>query len=167
MKVLTVENDTFDIDEIPDFISDVRYSVLEYSDEETTDFYVKSLLFLESFNDTKAVVNIGDKSVSIPLEWSVIIGDQHTGDLEVMPITTLNDRDFDALVFNPISGFRLDYRSIQISSIYPDVKWYVPKLGYGQLLALPLSDGPAPDCIFVTHAKQNKVPEVLNINWIF
>ena len=48
-------------------------------------------------------------------------------------------------------------------SIYTDVKWYAPKLKFGHLLNVPLSDKPNSPCVlFVKEA--NKLPEVLDIS---
>ena len=39
MKILTVENKTYDINCVPDEIDDIRYCVLDASDPEFVDFY--------------------------------------------------------------------------------------------------------------------------------
>ena len=49
MKILTVENNTYDIDCVPDEIEDIRYCVLDGGDPEFVDFYFLPLIFLESF----------------------------------------------------------------------------------------------------------------------
>ena len=49
MKILTIENDTYDIDCVPDEIEDIRYCVFDGGDEEFQDYYFLPLIFLESF----------------------------------------------------------------------------------------------------------------------
>ena len=37
---------------------------------------------------------------------------------------------------------------IEIIDIYQEVSWYAPKLKNGQMLCIPLSDDPKPDCVY-------------------
>ena len=39
MKILTVENKTYELDDIPDTIDDLRYSILDYSNPGHIDYY--------------------------------------------------------------------------------------------------------------------------------
>ena len=70
------------------------------------------------------------------------------GDLEVIPLTSINDRGFKAFCFNSLSSFRPEFGDIEIVDIYQDVKWYFPKLRPGQLLAVPIDTGPKPRCAY-------------------
>jgi hypothetical protein len=98
----------------------------------------------------------------MPLDWSVVICDPTVGDPEVVSLMSLNDRGFHAFAFNPITGFKPEYPEISITNVYSDVKWYAPKLKFGHLLCVPISDEPESLCIlFVKDAK--KLPEVLDI----
>jgi hypothetical protein len=65
-----------------------------------------------------------------------------------LPLTSINERGFDAFIFNPIKGFKCEYMPIEIVNIYQDVKWYFPKLKPGQLLAIPLTLGSKPLCAY-------------------
>jgi hypothetical protein len=79
----------------------------------------------------------------------MVVGDKECGmDPEVLPLTSINDRGFDALIFNPIKGFRAEYMPIEIVNIYNDVKWYFPKMKNGQLLTVPITEGVNPPCAF-------------------
>jgi hypothetical protein len=69
-------------------------------------------------------------------------------DPEVLPLTSLNERGFDAMCFNPINGFKVEFRPIEIVNIYQDVRWYFPKMKNGQLLTVPLHDGDSPPCVY-------------------
>ena len=63
-------------------------------------------------------------------------------------MTSINERGFDAFVFNPIGGFRCEYYPIEIINIYQDVRWYFPKMKNGQFLTVPISDEENPPCVF-------------------
>ena len=166
MKILTVDNKTYELDEIPDQVEDLRYGVLDYSDPKNVDYYFVPLVFLESFYSPAAVLQIGDHQINVPLDWSMVICDQEVGEPEVVNLMSLNDRGFHAFVFNPITGFSPKYLEIQIKNVYTDVKWYAPKLKFGHLLCVPITDGDNPQCVmFVKEA--NKIPEVLDINVIW
>lgn len=166
MKILTVDNETYDLDEIPDTIEDLRYSILDYSNPGWIDYYFIPLVFLESFYAPAAVINIGGYTISMPLDWSMVICDPSVGDPEVISLMSLNDRGFHAFAFNPITGFQPQYLEVNIVNIYTDVKWYAPKLKFGHLLNIPLHNGPnAPCVLFVKDA--NKLPEVLDISEIW
>ena len=49
MKILTVENDVYEIDHVPDVIDDIRFCVFDTTDPEFMDYYFLPLIFLESF----------------------------------------------------------------------------------------------------------------------
>jgi hypothetical protein len=150
MQILTVENYTYDLNDLPDELEeDLRFSVLDNSNATDSDFFFMPLIFLESFNSPAIVLSIGGNEVQMPLDWCILVGDPHCGsDPEVMPLTSINERGFDALVYNPISSFRFDYAPVEIINIYQDVKWYFPKLKNGHLLTVPLTAGSAPQCAF-------------------
>ncbi len=75
MKILTVENKTYELDEIPDQVEDLRYGILDYSDPKNVDYYFVPLVFLESFYSPAAVLQIGGKLINVPLDWSMVICD--------------------------------------------------------------------------------------------
>jgi hypothetical protein len=162
MKILTIDNVSFDMNELPDEIDDIRYCVLDYSNVETIDYYFMPLIFLESFSSPAADLKIGNYRIQVPLDWSIIIGDKHQGDLEIIQLIHLNDRDFTAFAFNPIKGYIPSFLEISISNIFPDIKWFTPKLKFGNILAVPLSTGKIPLCVFIVKDIQ-KLPEVLDI----
>jgi hypothetical protein len=163
MKILTVDNTSYDLDDIPETVDDLRYGILDYTNPKNVDYYFIPLVFLESFYAPAAVLKIGDYTINMPLDWSVVICDPQCGEPEVVSLMSLNDRGFTAFAFNPITGYKPEYLDISITNIYSDVKWYAPKLKYGHLLCIPLGDGPNPLCVmFVKEA--NKIPEVLDLS---
>lgn len=150
MKILTTENIPFNLNDLPDEIDeDLRFSVLDNSDPARPDFFFMPLIFLESFNSPAIVMNIGDYQLQMPLDWCMAIGDHQTGgDPEILPLTAINERGFDAFIFNPITGFRLEYYPVEIVNVYQEVKWFFPKMKNGQLLSMPLTNDENPPCAF-------------------
>lgn len=150
MRILTLNNDVFDLNELPDEVDeDTRFSVLDNSNPADPDFYFMPLIFLESFNSPAILLNIGGYEVQMPLDWSMVVADKESGlDPEVLPLTSINERGFHAFVFNPIKGFKPEYMPIEIVNIFQDVKWYFPKMKNGQILTVPLAEGSNPPCAF-------------------
>lgn len=150
MKILTLNNRSFDLNELPEEVDDdTRFSVLDNSNPNEPDFYFMPLIFLESFNSPAILLNIGGNEIQMPLDWCMVVGDKESGlDPEVLPLTSINERGFDALIFNPLSGFKCEYMPIEIVNIYQDVRWYFPKMKNGQFLTVPLNDEEKPPCAF-------------------
>jgi hypothetical protein len=150
MRILTLENESFNLDRIPDELEDeVRFAVLDNSDPKNPDFFFVPMIFLESFSAPAMVMEINGKEIIMPVDWNIAIGDSHSGnDLEVLPLTSINDRGFEAFLFNPLSSYKFDFGDIKITNFYNDVKWYFPKVKNGQLLAVPLEEGPKPLCAY-------------------
>lgn len=82
------------------------------------------------------------------MDWKILIGEAEFGDLEMLPLTSINDRGFKAFQFNPLSSFRPSFLDMEIVDIYHDVTWYTPKLKNGQMLTVPLGDEAKPDCAY-------------------
>jgi hypothetical protein len=150
MRILTLENNCFLLNNLPDQLEDdIRFSVLDNSTPSDPDFFFVPLIFLESFNSPAMVLEIAGQEISVPLDWSILVGDSESGlDLEVLPLTSLNDRGFEAFIYNPLTGFHPDFAEIKIVNFYNDVKWYFPKMKNGQLLTVPITMGSQPPCAF-------------------
>lgn len=149
MQILTLENKTFYLNDLPEEIDeDFRYSVFDNSDNQNPDYFFLPLIFLESFTGPAAVLKIGPYELTMPLDWCTIVGDPEGPEMEVLPLTSLNDRGFRTFCFNPLSSFRPEFHDIDIINVYPDVKWYFPKMKPGQLLTTPLSGGSEPMCAY-------------------
>jgi hypothetical protein len=84
----------------------------------------------------------------MPLDWCTIVGDPEGPDMEIIPLTSLNDRGFRTFIFNPLSSFRPEFYDIDIVDVYQDVRWYFPKMKPGQLLCTPLNNDPKPPCAY-------------------
>lgn len=148
MRILTLDNTTYEMNDIPDEVEDLRFCVFDNSDPKEPDYFFIPLIFLESFNSPALVLRIGNNVIKMPVDWQILIGEPDLGDLEVVPLTSINDRGFNVFCFNPRSSFKPEFFPIEIVDIYQDVKWYFPKLKPGQLLAIPLTLGDRPLCAY-------------------
>lgn len=148
MKILTVENTTYDLDTVPDEIDDIRYCVLDAKDKFEIDYYFLPLIFLESFHAPAICLKIGEHSINMPMDWSILICDYDLTDVEIVSLTSLNNRGFLSVVTNPLTGKSIDACDIEITNIFSDVKWYFPKLKHGNILVVPLEDKENPRCAF-------------------
>jgi len=150
MNILTLENEALNLNTLPDQIEeDIRFSVLDNSDKENPDFFYIPLIFLESFSSPGVVLQIGEHEVQMPIDWHVAVGCSDSGnDLEVLPLTSLGDRGFEAFLFNPLTSFKAEFMDIKVINYYNDVKWFFPKVRQGQLLSVPLTSGENPLCAF-------------------
>jgi len=162
MMILTNENRAYNLNQIPDDVTDIRFAVLDYSDQSNVDYFFQPLIFLESFNSPCCDLRIGKFNVQMPMDWSVIIGDKNSGELEIMPLIYLNDKDFEVFCLNPIDGYMPLFLRLDMLNIWPDVKWYFPKLKAGNILAVPLHDGESPPCAYFLK-DQGKIPDSLDI----
>jgi len=150
MRMLTLENECFVLNNLPEELEeDVRFSVLDNSDPKEPDFFFIPLIFLESFSSPAIVMEINGNEIMMPVDWHIAVGDPSAGnDLEVLPLTSINDRGFEAFLFNPLNGYKLEFGSLKIINFYNDVKWYFPKMKNGQLLSVPITEGKEPLCAF-------------------
>lgn len=162
MKILTADNKCFEMNEMPDYVEDLRFCIFDNSDPKDPDYFFIPLVFLETFNDPALVLRIGSHLIKMPYNWQMVIGEPDFGDLEVIPLTRLNDRNFKAFSFNPIGSQMPRYLPIDIVDIYQDVKWYFPKLKNGQILIIPLDETDNPPCaMFVKDiSKQSEVIDI-------
>lgn len=156
MKILTIDNVPFDLNTVPDEIDDMRYCVLDASDKDEIDFYFLPLIFLESFHAPAICLQIGNSTIQMPMDWSILICDDDYGGVEVIPLTSLNNRGFKALATNPLATKIPDCFDITITNIYQDVKWFFPKLKHGHMLAVPLENKEKPRCAYFVK-EHNKI----------
>jgi hypothetical protein len=167
MRILTLDNHCFSMNNLPNEIEDdIRFSVLDNSDPKNPDFFFVPLIFIESFNAPAMVLEINGHEVTMPIDWSIAVGDSDCGnDLEVLPLTSINDRGFESFLFNPLSSFKHEFGSIKVVNFYNDVKWYFPKMRNGQLLSVPITDGPEPLCAFFVKdiSRQSELIDYTNL----
>lgn len=166
MNILTPENTSFSMNRVPNEVDDLRYCVLDYSDQSDVDFYFIPLIFLDQFSRPAADLQLGKYRIQVPLDWSIVIVDKESGAMEILELKSINDRDFTAFALNPIDGYMPQFLNIQILNIFPDVNWYFPKLKYGHILAVPVEEGESPLCVYLVR-EITKLPESLDITKIF
>lgn len=156
MKILTLENIQYNLENLPEEVDDLRFAILDNSNPQSVDYHYIPLIFLESFNSPALVLRVDDVTIKMPLDWQVLIGEPEFGDLEIVPLTSINDRGFRAFEFNPLSSFRPSFLDIEIVDVYHDVTWYAPRLRNGQFLCVPIDESPKPRCIyFVKEVSKN------------
>lgn len=166
INILTHENKLYNLDRIPDEIEDIRYCVFDTNDPQNTDYFFIPLIFLESFFAPAIVLEIGNHRVQMPLDWSIVVCDENYTDLEVMPLTALNDRGFHTLAYNPLNHMVPSAVEVNIVNVYAEVKWFFPKLRNGTLLVVPLEEGNNPRCALFVKDK-NKIPDSLTVASLF
>lgn len=154
MRIHTLEDMAFELNALPEEVEDLRFAILDNSDPAEPDFRYIPLIFLETFTCPALVLRIGEYIIKVPLGdhkeiWNIVIGEDEIGDLEVLPLTSINDRDFKAFQFNSLSSYRPSFETIEIMDVYGEVTWYAPKLKNGQFLAVPLDDSPRPKCVYL------------------
>jgi len=148
MRILTLDNISYNLDTLPDEVEDLRFAILDNSDPANPDYHYIPLIFLESFSAPALVLRVGENIIKMPMDWQILIGEPDLGDLEMLPLTSINDRGFSAFCFNPLTSFRPSFPGIEIVDVYHEVTWYAPKLRNGQILVVPLSDEHKPDCLY-------------------
>ena len=148
MRILTLDNAPYDLDHLPEQVEDMRFAILDNSDPANPDYHYIPLIFLESFNAPALVLQIGTNRIRMPVDWQILIGEPDVGDLEVLSLTSINDREFRAFQFNPLSSFRPSFPNIEIVDVYQEVAWYAPKLKNGQMLCVPIDNSATPDCVY-------------------
>lgn len=148
MNILLLDNTRYNLENLPEEVDDLRFAILDNSNPANVDYHYIPLIFLESFSAPALVLRIGDAVIKMPVDWQILIGEQEHGDLETLPLTSINDRGFNAFEFNPLSSFSPSFLPIEIVDIYHDVTWYAPRLKNGQFLCVPIEDGEKPRCVY-------------------
>ena len=108
MRILTLEDTAFEMNELPDEVDDLRFAILDNSDPANPDYFFIPLIFLESFNSPALVLDVAGNQVKLPVDWKILIGEKEIGDLEMVNLSSLNDRGFNAFSFNPLSSYKAD-----------------------------------------------------------
>lgn len=148
MQILLLENKSFDMTFLPEEVDDMRFAVLDNSDPTDPDYFFIPLIFVESFTAPAAIIQVGERQIRMPLDWQILVGDPEIGDLEIVPLTSISERGFDCFVNNPLGNNRPRFEAVDIVDIYPEIKWYAPRLKVGNLLAVPIDNGENPRCVY-------------------
>lgn len=165
MLILTPENKSYNLDTIPEEIDDIRYCTYDALRSDP-DYYFHPLIFIEQFNCPGALLQIGSYRIQMPLDWSVVVVDEELTASEIVPITSLNDRESFTLVYNPLAQMIPSVASIKIVNIFNDVKWFFPKIQHGSLLPIPLSMDDKPKCsLFLSD--RTKIQNIFEVGMLF
>ena len=78
----------------------------------------------------------------------------------------MNDRGFNAFLYNPRSDFRPEFAPVEIVDVYQEVKWYFPKLKPGHLLAVPLEEGDKPRCAYFVE-EISRTSEIVDVGKVW
>lgn len=148
MNILRVENRPYNLDTMPAEIDDIRYCVLDYSNIKCVDHFFNPLVFLESFHAPAAVLSIGNQIVKMPLDWSILVCDEEFNELEVMPLTSIGERGFQAFLYNPFDGKTPTCKEVNIVNIFAEVKWFAPKMKNSTMLLSPIEEKKEPLCAY-------------------
>jgi hypothetical protein len=148
MRIHTLDNTSYELNELPESIGDLQFAIFDNSNPKDADHFFIPLIFLESFTSPALVLRIGDSIIKMPLEWHLLIGEEDTGDLEAISLTSINDRDFKAFEFNSLSGYIANFLPVEVVDVYNEVQWYCPKLKNGQYLAVPIDTSDEPRVIY-------------------
>lgn len=149
MRILNLDTNTFyNLESLPEEIDELQFSILDNSNPQNPDFHFIPLIFLESFNSPAVVLQVGGRKIKMPVDWQILIGEAEHGDLETLPLSSVNDRGFSAFQFNPLTSYAPDFLPVEIVDIYQDVTWYSPRLRNGQFLCVPIDDGEKPRCLY-------------------
>ena len=56
MKILTLDNKSYDLETLPEEVDDMRFAILDNSNPADPDYHYIPLIFLESFNSPALVL---------------------------------------------------------------------------------------------------------------
>jgi hypothetical protein len=162
MLILTHDNKIFDLNQVGHELAEsVHYGIFDISDKNNPDYYFRPLVMTETFNNVTIEFRIGKNKIMIPQEWSIVLADPDTGDVELIPADEINVREFHALVFNPIRNGMHSFLPLAPVDVFTDVSWTVPRLGFHNFLVMPIENKPNPDCILIINEKdQKKLPQL-------
>lgn len=175
MYILSPENTSIDIDEIPDTVEeDILYCTMMVKSDEVDFFFNNLLSTYESFIASAYVLRIGEYEITLPWieqpnDYKILIGDPETGDLEILSVEELNGKGFSAFVYNPLSSFRPEYKTIDVIDVYHDMKWFFPRTNNNNMLCVPLKKGYKPPCIYIAASSVVSKIDMIDIqqvvNW--
>mgnify|MGYP006200717071 CR=1 FL=1 len=120
MRILTLDNIAYEMNKLPDHVNeDMRFSVLDNSNPKEPDFFFLPMIYVESFSCPAIVLEINGHELTMPLDWNIAVGDQeNSASVDVVPLTSLGERGFEAFLFNPLSGFKADFGTIKVTNFY-------------------------------------------------
>ena len=156
MNILTVDNNPYNLVYLPKEVDNFYFGIFEANKKKKIkDHYFPLLTYLESYSYPALVLNIGNKKIKLPMDWHILITDENFYDIEIMKLTSLNNRGFCSLVYNPISDIVPEAIPIKIVDVYNEIQWYPPKLREASFLVMPIEEKANPKCILCTNDTTN------------
>ena len=170
MKILTPDNTLYDLDQMPDMVDDVKFSVLDFSkgrrNIDEPDFYFSSLIFMERFSTPAALLQIGEFELKVPLNWSIMITSNEFDEMCMVPINSIPKRNFTAFVYNPLKGGLPSALPVEIKTLYRNYEWHAPKVNPANLITMPISNTEkairGPHCVYIARETAN-VPKTFSL----
>jgi len=166
MFVLTPENTSLETSLMPNKLNkdvDMRYCVLDYTEPEFIDYRFPIVAWLDEYGKSSIELQIGGYTIQAPTNWSILIGDEDSENMELLPVLGFHGRDFKAFTFNPCAGYMIKFMPIEEMNIYEKITWNIPNLHPTYMIAIPLHGGENPPCVFFAETK-NKLPELIDIS---
>jgi hypothetical protein len=168
MNILTVEKQIIDLVELDDEIPETQFTVVDLGSDaksyDGADVIFPRLVYVEDYSGPAIECDVMGNTVILPLAWNIFIGEEDISEVELIPMTALNARDFSVIITNPIDGFRHYFSTIRVKSVYTDYDWVLPKIKNGQALAIPINtDTENPLCLYITHSS-SKIPPISSAN---
>lgn len=163
MRILTLDNTQKELDLVGKSIKETHYSVFSVNNKADRffDYYFKKLVFLEQFESVGVHLRIGGHNVVLPANWSIIVGDRDTTDVEIVPIDETNDRGFTALSINPLLSTTPSFLEIEMVDIFPDMSWNTPKMDVHNFLVTPLPENYQNlSILIIDERNQKKIPRL-------
>jgi hypothetical protein len=156
MLILNEDNNPVDLNLIPDQV-DMYFWVFDNATG-AKDYFCVPLIMLESFYSPTIKLRLTiDNSrrnptsyfINVPADYQILIGESSVSSLEVNPVTSLSGRKFKAFSLNPMASFMPTYLDIEVEDVLPSIKWFMPKVKTGQILAIPIENCYEPNCIYI------------------
>ena len=79
MRILLLDDNSYNLETLPEEIDDLRFAILDNSNPNNVDYFYIPLIFLESFNSPALVLQIGDRTIKMPVDWQILIGEKDHG----------------------------------------------------------------------------------------
>lgn len=140
MEILLPENTNFNLNQPTSKLIDSKMCVFDYSDKDDIDFFMKKITTFISYRYPSVELNIGGKYfLELPLNWRVMICNNHDYICELVPIEELLHFPNTTVIFNPYHAGKPKIVEIRINKINPNpIEHFVPKLPKKNCLVIPL-----------------------------
>jgi len=158
--VLDENKNPIKLKEAPYQGGNLYFTLLDFTDINDVDIVCFPLNVYEIFTTSVAEIRIGNLGfVYVPLDYHVPVGDRFHGDLELLDILSIIDKEIETLVIKPIDGYHIRWETIDVINIYEDVSYIFPVVRNTHLVACPIENVHNPYCIFVGNrtVKQNVI----------